>query len=317
MLLGQHMAALPSLSDPRKFRSLPPNNLQKLDATNKAEHVMMTKKHQESTGGSKCELSQKPREWLKDTVCENLKENTLYRDRTNEPCPVTESGLGEIDNRVWPMEGHHASQLDKLNAVLSESLSKSDGKVVTANSKQVNVVNSSMSVSPVIKTLDVISREKLMGSIANYDDLDVSSSEDSACATYASRFKMWPRDQLDASLLDTQWTGDDSERIGDSSSHKLAGGVPTPADSMSTFKTRAMLSPNRNTDDCVNKPDCNDLMTVAEQWQKETQTKTVDMPVTLFPRQRTESSTDGEDPATFVIPLAKELEKVIPLDDQS
>ncbi len=52
-----------------------------------------------------------------------------------------------------------------------------------------------------IKTLDQISKEKLLGSIANYDELEATSSEDSSSAIYtSSTFKMWPQDQREPVL---------------------------------------------------------------------------------------------------------------------
>ena len=45
-----------------------------------------------------------------------------------------------------------------------------------------------------VSTLEQLKKEKLLGPVATYDDIDVSSSEDSSVANYRSNFKLWPRE---------------------------------------------------------------------------------------------------------------------------
>ena len=105
------------------------------------------------------------------------------------------------------------------------------------------------------KTFEQLTREKLLGNVTNFEDIDVSS-EESVNASYGSRFKVWPKpeqfsqqgavgsDHSTNSVSETEGPPVKIESIKEPSDivTKLrADSEPRCDSSFKTFKTRAML----------------------------------------------------------------------------
>ena len=244
VLAGQHMAIPPNLGGPQKSTS-PYFGLHRTGNTSSA-----TISASSSQSGSR-DISPES-DVPVETVSANPGEAPIAsRDPSQTRTP------GGKRHGSQTLKSHSSHDLvcmseDRQRLGLSRTTSEKDmgGLATPTHNSHTNVQSHSKDIcispsmsSPTIRTLDIISREKLMGAIANYDDIDVSSSEDSACATYASRFKMWPRDHLDVSQAELQWSGEEGERSTLSPDTQNRSGASPSAATPSTFKTKAMTSP--------------------------------------------------------------------------
>jgi hypothetical protein len=129
---------------------------------------------------------------------------------------------------------------------------------------------------------------------------------------------MWPRDQLDISQVDLQWSGEEGERnASHSDTQKTSDALVTMA-TTSTFKTKAMTSPSKShVDSHINENSSDDLLTIADINPQKTFLDHVTKTTGVFPRQRTDSDADTEECATFVIPGNQLLRKPIEISDNS